>query len=41
MLDYFDRYWEHLFGHPLTRDSQGRFEAAVERTNNPAEHFFS
>ena len=41
MLDYLDRYWGHLFGHPLARDSEGRVVAVVERTNNSAEHFFS
>ncbi len=41
VLDYLDRYWDHLFGHPLARDSEGRVVAVVERTNNPAEHFFS
>ncbi len=41
VLDYLDRYREHLFGHPLARDGEGRIVAVVERTNNPAEHFFS
>ena len=41
VLDYLDRYWDHLFGHPLARDSEGRVVAVVERTNDPAEHFFS
>ena len=41
MLDYLDRYRDHLFGHPLARDEEGRVVAVVERTNNPAEHFFS
>ncbi len=41
MLDYLDRYWDHLFGHPLARDAEGRLVAVVERTNNPAEHSFS
>ncbi len=40
VLDYLDRYREHLFGHPLARDGEGRITAVVERTNNPAEHFF-
>ena len=38
MLDYLERYRDHLFGHPLARDEQGRDVAVVERTNNPAEH---
>ena len=41
VLDYLDRYRDHLFGHPLARDGEGRVVAVVERTNNPAEHFFS
>ena len=41
VLDYLDRYRDHLFGHPLVRDEEGRVVAVVERTNNPAEHFFS
>ena len=41
VLDYLDRYRDHLFGHPLARDEEGRVVAVVERTNNPAEHFFS
>ena len=41
MLDYLDRYREHLFGHPLARDGEGCIAAVVERTNDPAEHFFA
>ncbi len=41
VLDYLDRYREHLFGHPPARDGEGRITAVVERTNNPAEHFFA
>ena len=41
VLDYLERYRDHLFGHPLARDAEGRVLAVVERTNNPAEHFFS
>ncbi len=40
VLDYLDRYREHLFGHSLARDGEGRITAVVERTNNSAEHFF-
>ena len=41
VLGYLDRYRQNLFGHPLARDGQGRVVAVVQRTNNPAEHFFS
>ena len=41
VLDYLDRYRSQLFGHPLAHDQAGRVVAIVERTNNPAEHFFS
>ena len=41
MLDYLDRYQDHLFGHPLARDGEGHIVAVVERTNSPPEHFFS
>ena len=41
LLDYLDRYWDHLFGHPLARDSEGHVVLVVERTNNPAEYSFS
>ncbi len=41
MLAYLDRYQGHPFGHPLAWDGEGRVAAVVERTNNPAEHFFS
>ena len=41
VLDYLERYRDQLFGHPVARDAAGRVVAIVERTNNPAEHFFS
>ena len=40
-MHYLERHRDHLFGHPLARDAQGRVLAVVERTSNPAEHFFS
>ncbi|RLA00347.1 MAG: hypothetical protein DRQ47_09645, partial [Gammaproteobacteria bacterium] len=40
LLNYLDRYANHLFGHPARRDEHGRIIAVVERTNNVAEHFF-
>ena len=40
ILNYLDRYANHLFGHPARRDEHGRIIAVVERTNNVAEHFF-
>jgi hypothetical protein len=40
ILNYLDRYANHLFGHPARRDENGRIIAVVERTNNVAEHFF-
>lgn len=41
VLAYLDRYQGQLFGHPIARDAAGRVVAVVERTNNPAEQFFS
>ena len=41
VLDYLERYRDQLFGHPVARDAAGRAVAVVERTNNPAEHFFA
>ncbi len=41
MLACLDCYREQLFGHPLAHDGEGRIAAVVERTNNPAEHFFA
>lgn len=40
ILTYLERYGDHLFGHPALRDEHGGVLAVVERTNNPAEHFF-
>ncbi|MBI4872255.1 MAG: hypothetical protein HY814_11890, partial [Candidatus Riflebacteria bacterium] len=40
VLDYLDRYRPHLFGHPVVCDEAGQIVAVVQRTNNPAEHFF-
>ena len=41
VLAYLDRYKGQLFGHPMARDDAGRVVVVVERTNNPAEQFFS
>ncbi len=40
ILKYFDRYNDHLFGHPAKYDHKGAVICVVERTNNVAEHFF-
>ena len=40
ILTYLNRYNNHLFGHPLQLDDDGKVVAVVERTNNVAEHFF-
>lgn len=40
ILKYFERYGEHLFGHPALRDEDGSIVAVVERTDNVPEHFF-
>jgi len=40
ILKYFDRYNDHLFGHPAKYDHKGTVISVVERTNNIAEHFF-
>ena len=40
ILKYFERYGDHLFGHPTRRDADGTVLAVVERTNNVPEHFF-
>ncbi len=40
ILKYFDRYNDHLFGHPAKYDYKGTVISVVERTNNIAEHFF-
>ena len=40
ILKYLDRYANHLFGHPVQRDEDGKIIAVVERTNNLAEHYF-
>jgi len=39
ILKYFERYGEHLFGHPALRDKDGAIVAVVERTDNVPEHF--
>jgi hypothetical protein len=41
LLDYLDRYGSGLVGHPAIRDPDGTPLAVVDRTNNPAERFFS
>ena len=41
VLQYLDRYFHQLFGHPVAFDASGQVVAVVERTNNPAEHCFS
>ncbi len=40
ILKYFERYGDHLFGHPTRRDANGTILAVVERTNNVPEHYF-
>ena len=40
ILTYFERYGDHLFGHPALRDEDGAIVAVVERTDNVPEHFF-
>ena len=40
ILKYFERYGDHLFGHPALRDEDGAIVAVVERTDNVPEHFF-
>ncbi len=40
ILKYFNKYADHLFGHPVIRDDDGTVIAVVERTNNVDEHFF-
>jgi len=40
ILNYCDRYANHLFGQPTRRDEHDRIIAVVERTHNLAEHFF-
>ena len=40
ILNYLDRYSNHLFGHPRCLDEDGKIIAVVERTNNVLEHFF-
>jgi len=40
ILKYFERYGEHLCGHPALRDKDGAIVAVVERTDNVPEHFF-
>ena len=40
-VSYLERYAEQLCGHPVVRDSAGRAQAFVERTNNAIEHFFA
>ncbi len=41
VLSYLERYGEQLCGHPVVRDSAGRAQAFVARTNNVIEHFFA
>jgi len=41
VLSYLERYGEQLCGHPVVRDSAGRAQACVARTNNVIEHFFA
>ncbi len=41
VLRYLDRYRDQLFRPPVAHDESGRPVAVVERTNNPAEHFFA
>ena len=41
VLSYLERYGEQLCGHPVVRDSAGRAQAFVERTNNAIEHYFA
>ena len=38
VLQYIDRYFHQLFGHPVAFETSEQVVAAVERTNNPAEH---
>jgi hypothetical protein len=40
ILTYFERYGQHLFGHPTRRDDDGTILAVVERINDVPEHFF-
>ena len=41
VLKVVDRVKGQLFGHPVIRDATGKVLFVVNRTNNPAEHFFS
>ena len=41
VLSYLERYGEQLCGHPVVRDSAGRAQAFVARTNNVIEQFFA
>ena len=40
ILKYFNKYRDHLFGHPVIRNENGAVIAVVERTNNVDERFF-
>jgi hypothetical protein len=40
ILEYFEKYGDHLFGHPVRRDQDGSIIAVVDRTNNELEHLF-
>ena len=40
ILKYFNKYMDHLFGHPVILDEDGMVIAVVQRTNNVDEHFF-
>jgi hypothetical protein len=41
VLDHIRRYRQHLFGHPVIRDENGKVTHVVDRTNNPLESLFS
>ena len=41
VLGYLDRYGEGLAGHPVGRDTTGRAEEVVDRTNNVIEQSFA
>ena len=40
ILKYFNKYRDHLFGHPVIRNENGAVIAVVERTNNVDKRFF-
>jgi hypothetical protein len=41
ILEYLERYADHLFGHPVLFNEDGEVIAVAERTNYIAEHFFA